>query len=501
MRNPPERLDPGQLDVHDMDPESFRRYGHQLIDWIADYLAHTERYPVLSRVKPGEIKARLPQSPPKEPEPMEQILADFESVIMPGITHWNHPAFFAYFAITGSGPGILGELLSAALNVNGMLWKTSPAATELEEVALDWLRQMLGLPEAFRGVITDTASMSSLLAIAAAREQVPDLRVREEGLSGRADVPRLRLYTSEQAHSSIEKAAITLGIGQRGVRKIPVDEAFRMDAAALARAIEEDLSEGWRPFCVAATVGTTSTTSIDPVPEIAALCRQHGLWLHVDGAYGGMAAIVPEFRHVLAGCEHADSIVVNPHKWLFTPIDCSAFFVRRPEVLKRAFSLVPEYLKTAEEEVTNYMDWGVQLGRRFRALKLWMVMRYFGHQGLAARIREHIRLGQQLARWIDEHPDFERMAPTPFSTVCFRARPRRLAGDDSPETAAYLDELNAALLEAVNATGEAYLSHTKLHGRFTLRMAIGNLRTTEAHVRRAWELLQEHAARLDTARS
>jgi aromatic-L-amino-acid decarboxylase len=305
------------------------------------------------------------------------------------------------------------------------------------------------------------------------------------------------LYTSDQAHSSIEKAAITLGIGQRGVRKIPVDETFRMDPTALERAIEEDLTRGWQPFCVVATVGTTSTTSIDPVPQIARICRQYELWLHVDGAYGGMAALAPEFRHVLDGTAQADSFVVNPHKWLFTPIDCSAFYVRQPEILKQAFSLVPEYLRTDEEAVTNYMDWGVQLGRRFRALKLWMVICYFGQQGLAARIREHIRLGQQLARWVDEHPDFERLAPTPFSTVCFRARPRRFVGDDSPESRAYLNELNAAILEAVNATGRVYLSHTKLRGQHTLRMAIGNLRTTEAHVQRAWSLLQEKAARLE----
>ena len=490
-------LDAGQLGVHDMDVEAFRRYGHRTVDWVADYLANIDDYPVLSRLAPNEVKARLPQEPPEDPEPMAHILADLDDVIMPGITHWNHPAFFAYFGITGSGPGILGEFISAALNVNGMLWKTSPAATELEEVALDWLRQMLGLPPAFQGVIMDTASMSSLVAIAAARERVPGLCAREEGLSGRPDAPRLRLYTSEQAHSSVEKGAITLGIGQRGVRKIPVDDAFRMDPRALARAIEEDLAEGWLPFCVAATVGTTSTTSVDPVPEIAGICQQHGLWLHVDGAYGGMAALVPELRHILAGCEQADSLVVNPHKWLFTPIDCSAFYVRQPETLRQAFSLVPEYLRTSEEAVINYMDWGVQLGRRFRALKLWMIIRYFGHQGLAARIREHIRLGQQFAQWVDEHPDFERTAPTPFSTVCFRARPRRLAGDDSPASQAYLKELNAALLDAVNATGRAYLSHTKLRDQYTLRLAIGNLRTTEAHVRQAWDLIQQHAARLE----
>ena len=500
MPNPPQELDNAQLDVHDMDVEAFRRYGHQAVDWIADYLTSIDNYPVLSQVAPGEIKARLPQAPPQEPEPMARILADLDTVIMPGITHWNHPAFFAYFGITGSGPGILGELLSAALNVYGMLWKTSPAATELEEVALDWLRQMLGLPPVFRGIIMDTASMSSLVAIAAARERVPGLRARQEGLSGRPDTPRLRLYTSEQAHSSVEKGAITLGIGQRGVRKIPVDETFRMVPAALAQAIEEDRAGGWWPFCVVATVGTTSTTRLDAVPEIAKICRRHDLWLHVDGAYGGMAALVPELRHVLDRCEQADSRVVNPHKWMFTPIDCSAFYVRRPEILKQAFSLVPEYLRTGEEAVTNYMDWGVQLGRRFRALKLWMVIRYFGHQGLAARIREHIRLGQQLARWIDEHPDFERMAPTPFSTVCFRARPHHLMRDDSPGSQAYLDGLNAAILEAVNATGLAYLSHTRLRGQYTLRMAIGNLRTTETHVQKAWTLIQEQGARLEAGR-
>ncbi|MBI4531210.1 MAG: amino acid decarboxylase, partial [Candidatus Latescibacteria bacterium] len=346
------------LSLGDVNLDDFRRYGHRLIDWIADYLSHPERYPVLSHSQPGEITAQLPSAPPQEPESMDAILTDFERILIPGITHWNHPGFFAYFAITGSGLGILGELLSAALNVNGMLWKTSPAATELEEVVLDWLRQMLGLPSEFRGIIMDTASMSSLIAIAAARERIPGLLVRQEGLSGRPDVPRLRLYTSEHAHSSIEKGAMTLGIGQQGVRKIPVDTTFRMDARALAHAVEEDRSDGWLPFCVVATVGTTSTTSIDPLPEIAEVCRQHNLWLHVDGAYGGMAAILPELRHILTGCESADSFVVNPHKWLFTPVDCSAFYVQDPNTLKQAFSLVPEYLRTDDTTVTNYMDWG-----------------------------------------------------------------------------------------------------------------------------------------------
>ncbi|MCS6816714.1 MAG: aminotransferase class I/II-fold pyridoxal phosphate-dependent enzyme [Blastocatellia bacterium] len=476
--------------VSDMPLEDFRRFGHQVVEWIADYLAGIERYPVLARVRPGEIRQRLSAHPPREGESLEVILRDFEQVVLPGITHWNHPGFMAYFAITGSGPGILGELLAAALNVNAMLWKTSPAATELEQVVLDWLRQMLGLPPEFEGIIYDTASISSLCALAAAREAL-GLGVREEGLAGRAALPRLRIYASEEAHSSIEKAAIVLGFGQAGVRKIPTDEAFRMDVSALERAIEEDRAMGWRPCCVVATVGTTSTTSSDPVPEIARVCERYGVWLHVDAAYAGAAAIVPEFRHVLDGCERADSLVVNPHKWLFTPMDLSAFYCRRMDVLRRAFSLVPEYLRTEEEGVRNFMDYGPQLGRRFRALKLWMVIRYFGQEGLAARIREHIRLAQQFAAWVDADPDFERVAPTPLSTVCFRARPQSLALSEAD-----LDRFNAALLEAINATGECFLSHTRIRGRLALRLAIGNVRTNERHVQRAWELLRAHAARL-----
>ena len=481
MTNPP----PGGLD-----PEQFRAYGKRVIDWIADYLANPERYPVLSRVQPGEVKRQLPAAPPAAPESMDALLADFESVILPGITHWNHPGFYAYFAISGSGPGILGELLSAALNVNGMLWRTSPAATELEEVVTDWLRQMLGLPPAFEGVITDTASVSTLSAIAAAREAL-NLGVREDGLPGRPDVPRLRLYASEHAHSSVEKAAIVLGLGRAGIRKLPCDAEFRLRPDALAAAIDEDRRAGWLPFCVVATVGTTSTTSIDPVPAIADLCAREGLWLHVDGAYGGVAAIVPEMRHVLHGCDRADSLVVNPHKWLFTPIDCSAFYTRHVDTLKRAFSLVPEYLRTAQGDagdVKNYMDYGVQLGRRFRALKLWFVIRAFGVEGLVSRIREHCRLACDFADWVDADPNFERLAPVPFSTVCFRYRPAGVSDE------AMLERLNARLLDAVNTSGEVFLSHTKLDGRYTLRLAIGNLATSARHVARAWRLLTESAA-------
>ncbi|HKQ52368.1 MAG TPA: pyridoxal-dependent decarboxylase, partial [Pyrinomonadaceae bacterium] len=383
---------------------------------------------------------------------------------------------------------IFGEMLSAAFDVKAMLWRTSPASTELEEVALDWLRQMMGLDAAMDGIIYDTASVASMHAIAAAREAL-DLRIREDGMSGRADLPTLRLYVSEQAHSSIEKSALTLGLGRRSVRQIPVDAEFRMDARALSEAIDDDRRAGFLPFCAVATVGTTSTSSIDPVPEIADICGRERLWLHVDAAYAGSAAVLPELRHVLAGCERADSLVTNPHKWLFTPFDLSVLFSRRMDVLKRAFSLVPEYLKTSEAEtVRNGMDYGIQLGRRFRALKLWMVIRYFGQDGLAARIREHCRLARLFASWVEESPDWELLAPVPFGLVCFRAHPAVLE-----ET---LDALNEALMNNVNSQGAMFLSHTRLGDRFTLRLAIGNIHTTEAHVRRAWEILNEELARL-----
>jgi aromatic-L-amino-acid decarboxylase len=473
--------------VGDMEAEAFRRYGHQVVDWIAEYLTHVGNYPVLSQVEPGATRRALPAQPPIEPEPMERVLADFNRILMPGITHWNSPGFLAYFGITGSGPGILGEMLSAALNVNAMLWRTSPSATELEQVTLDWLRQMLGLPEPLFGIIHDTASSGVLYALAAAREAIPDLAIRQRGLSGRPELPRLRAYTSQEAHSSVEKAAIVLGIGQEGLRKIATDDEFRMDVAQLERAIEEDLAAGWRPFAVVATVGTTSTSSVDPVPRIADVCERYGLWLHVDGSYGGPAAIVPEKRQVLAGCERADSLIVNPHKWLFTPIDCSVFYTRKPDVVKAAFSLLPEYLRNNEsngDAVPNLMDYGTALGRRFRALKLWMILRYFGQEGIAARIREHIRLAQLLRGWIEASPDFELMAPVPFSLVCFRVHPRGLNDE------AQLDALNERIMNQVNAAGSFFLSHTKLHGKFTIRVAIGNLRTSEQDIRDLWETFQ-----------
>ena len=473
-----------------MNKEEFRRFGHELIDWIADYFDRIDQLPVLAAIEPGDLKAQLPTSPPEQGESMEMIIADVDRLIVPALTHWSHPSFFAYFATSTSAPGIFGELLSAAFDNKAMLWRTSPASTELEEVTLDWLRQMMGLDPGMTGIIYDTASVSSMHAIAAAREGV-EQRIREDGMSGRTDLPLLRVYVSEHAHSSIEKGIITLGLGQKGMRKIPTDSAFRMDARALAAAIDEDKRSGFIPFCIVATVGTTSTSSIDPIREIIPIGEEHAMWLHVDAAYAGSAAVVPELRHILDGCERADSLVVNPHKWLFTPFDCSVLYTRHMDLLGRAFSLVPEYLRTPEQEkVRSGSDYGIQLGRRFRALKLWMVMRYFGHEGLAARIREHCRLAKLFASWVEESPDWELLAPTPFALVCFRACPKR-EGESDELRGKRLDVLNEAIMHGVNGTGKALFSHTKLNDKLTLRLSIGNIRTTEAHVRQVWDLMNQ----------
>jgi len=478
-----------------MSAEEFRRFGHQIIDWIAEYFEHIEELPVLAQVEPGDLKAQLPSSPPEKGEPMEAILADIDRLIVPALTHWSHPSFFAYFATSTSAPGIFGELLSAAFDVKSMLWRTSPASTELEEVTLDWLRQMLGLDAGMHGFIYDTASVSSMHAIAAAREGV-ELRIREEGMSGRKDLPLLRVYASEQAHSSIEKGIITLGLGQRSLCKIPTDKEFRMDAKALEEAIDQDKRAGFLPFCIVATVGTTSTSSIDPVPAIVEIGEKYAMWLHVDAAYAGPAAIVPEMRDALKGCNRADSLVLNPHKWLFTPFDLSVLYCRHLDLLRRAFSLVPEYLRTPEQDkVRSGSDYGVQLGRRFRSLKLWMIIRYFGKEGLAERIREHCRLAKLFASWVEASNDWELSAPVPFSLVCFRAI------SETPEESGEhrtqrLNELNEAIMHAVNATGRAFLSHTKLNNEIVLRLSIGNIRTTETHVRAVWDLLNEEFRRL-----
>jgi aromatic-L-amino-acid decarboxylase len=465
-------------------PQELRRALHEAADWVATYLEHVGDHPVLARVQPGDIAAALPQSPPHRGEPLEVILQDIDRLILPGITHWNHPSFFAYFGISGSGPGIVGELLTAALNVNAMLWRTSPAATELEQRTLAWVAELLGLPTTWFGEITDTASASTLYALAAAREAA-GVDIREQGMAGRADLPPLAIYTSTQAHSSIDKAAIALGIGRRWTRHIETDATFRMRADVLEQAITGDLAAGVKPIAVVATVGTTSSTSIDPVDTIADICARYGLWLHVDAAYGGAAALVPSHRSVLAGCERADSFVTNPHKWLLTPIDCSLLYTRRPDDLKRAFSLVAEYLRTDESDVINLMDYGLSLGRRFRALKLWMVIRAYGRDGLARIIAGHIKEAQWLAEQIDAEPGWERLAPVPFSTVCFCHVPTK-AGD--------LETHNAALIDQVNASGSAFLSHTKLNGQYAMRVAIGNQATTHEHVVQLWDLLRHTAA-------
>ncbi|HVA37470.1 MAG TPA: pyridoxal-dependent decarboxylase [Candidatus Dormibacteraeota bacterium] len=464
------------------DRSEFARAAERAAAWTARYLEDVGSLPVLSRVRPGEIAARLPAAMPEEGESLDALLDDLDRIVLPGITHWNHPRFFAYFAITGSEPGVLAEIISAALNVNAMLWRTSPAATEIEEVALRWLRQALGIPDSFFGVVYDTASVSGLHALAAARESL-GLDVRNLGMSGR-NLPALRVYCTEQTHSHIEKDAILLGIGRENVVKVPTDDAFRMDPAELARLVDEDRAAGRLPMCVAATVGTTSTTSVDPVPEIARVCKERGLWLHVDAAYAGPAAIVPELRWLMDGVQHADSLVVNPHKWMFVPVDCSVLYTRHEPLLRRAFSLVAAYLETPESDVRNYMDYGVQLGRRFRGLKLWFVLRFYGRRRLAELLRGHVAMAQELAAGIVREPDFEILAPHPLSVVCLRHVPADLRGD---ETA--LDAHNAALAERVNATGFAFISTTRLRGRTALRMAIGNARTTARDVRDTWDVI------------
>lgn len=466
----------------DMPVEEFRKYGYQFIDWIADYIKNMSDYPVLAQINPGDVKNKLPQTPPEKKESMEDILNDVNKIIMPGMTHWNHPGFMAYFNSSASGPGILAELLSGAFNINGMNWKSCPSATELEEVVINWLRQMLKLPENFWGIIYDGGSSSTMHAIAAAREYKKELEIRTKGMSGRTNVPRLRLYKSEHGHSSIDKGAITLGIGIECIKVIECDEDFKMIPAKLEEAIEEDIKNGWLPFCVVATVGTTSTTSIDPVDEIADICKKHNIWLHVDASHAGTTAIVPEYNHILKGCEKSDSFVVNPHKWMFMPIDVSAFYTPHKEVLKSAFSLIHEYLKTAQdEEVINYMEYGIQLGRRFRSLKLWFVIRYFGTEGIINILREHLRLGKLFAQWIDDEPNFERLAPVPVSTVCFRA---------IPKTETDINEFNEKLMNEINKTGKIFLSHTKLNGKFTIRLVVSHIRSSEELLTEAWKIIK-----------
>lgn len=459
-------------------PEEFRRHGYEVVDWIADYLGGQREYPVLPDRQPGELMDALPPQGPSKGEPMDAILSDFRGQIVPALTHWNHPRFFSYFAVSASAAGILGEMLTAAMNTNGMLWQSNPASTELEMVTLGWLREWCGLPGEFFGEIFDTASISTFHALIAAREHVAP-QTRSEGAPA-----GLVAYGSEYAHSSVEKGAIALGIGQQNYRKVPSDTQFRMLPAELDRLIVEDKANGLTPFCVTATIGTTSVTSVDPVREIAAICQRHGLWLHVDAAYAGPVAICPEFRHHFEGWELADSIVLNPHKWLFTPIDISVFYIRHPETMRRALSLVPEYLKSSQHpRAVNLMDYGIPLGRRFRALKLWFVMRSFGRETIERNLRSHIAMAQRLAETIRKDSRFEITAPVLFSTVCFR-----FVGSEAA---------NARLLDAVNRSGIAFLSQTRLGNLYTLRFAIGNLHTTQEDVDAAWTAVQAEADRLD----
>lgn len=467
----------------DLSPDEFRAAAHAAVDWIAEYLESSGQYPVRSRVQPGEVREALPAAPPEHGEPLDAMLRDFHGTIVPGITHWNHPGFFAYFANSGAYPGILGELLAAGLNANGMLWVTSPAVTELEQVTLDWLRQLMGLGDGWFGEITDTASVSTFYALAAARERA-GFDIRGKGMAARSDLPRLRVYCSKHAHSSIDKAVIALGLGHENLVKVATDEQYRLRPDALQSAIEADIAAGYRPIAVVPCVGTTSITSIDPVPEAVRIARRFNCWVHVDAAYAGVAAIVPELRYLLDGVDGADSLVVNPHKWLFTPMDCSVLYTRDPQALKQAFALLPEYLVTrTQDETVNLMDYGIQLGRRFRSLKLWMVMRAYGREGLAERIRHHCELAREFAGMVHFEGGWELTAPVTLSLVCFRRVP-----DGADEAA--IAELNASIMERVNARGQVYLSHTKLDGRYTLRLAIGNIRTARAHVELAWSELR-----------
>src|SRR6266581_3215404 len=471
----------------DVPAAEFRRQLHELADWIADYREKIAERPISRNLQPGEILSQLDTSPPEMAVPLDEIFAEIDRIIVPGVAHWDHPQFMSYFGCTTTNPGILAEMITGALNVNTMTWRTAPAGVELETLVLDWLRQWLGLPNEFAGVVYDTASISTMHALAAAREQAAP-NTRQLGLSGR-DLPRFRIYTSDQAHSSIEKGAIAIGIGEDNVQRVPSDAEFRLDVAALRAMVERDVAEKFKPLAVVATVGTTSTASVDPVPEIAKICREHKMWLHIDGAYGAGLALLLEQKWITAGWSEADSLVVNPHKMLFVPLDFSVLYVRDLERLRRVFTLVPEYLRgdTVEAE-KNYMDYGIQLGRRFRALKAWMIWRAFGREGMVAFMREHVRLAKLFADWIKIDNRFELAAPVSMGVVCFCF----IASD-----AGKLDNLNMTMVERINASGRVYITQTKLRGRTVMRIGLGNILTTEEHLRNVWELIQRTAKEME----
>lgn len=476
-----------------MDIEQFQKHAHELVDWMADYYRQIESYPVRSQVEPGDIARQLPDHPPENGESFASILEDFKNVIMPGMTHWQSPSWFAYFPANSSYPSVLAEMLTATLAAQCMIWQTSPSATELEERVMEWLRDMLGLPTEWHGVIQDTASTSTLVAVLTARECALGFEPNSRGLVSAADGRTLTAYCSAETHSSIEKAIRIAGIGSGHLRKIPVDEQFALIPEELEAAIERDLESGHLPVCVIATLGTTGSTAIDPISAMGEICRKHGIWFHIDAALAGSALILPEHRTMNAGVELADSFTFNPHKWLMTNFDCSAYYVKDREALLRTFEIHPEYLRTREGKVVNnYRDWGVQLGRRFRALKLWFVIRSYGVAGLQETIRSHISMAKALAETIERQSDFELLAPVPLNTICFRYKP----ADTVARSEAKLNELNEQLLEGVNATGRIYLSHTTLNGRYTIRFVVGQTRVEQRHVDAGWKLIQDTALAL-----
>jgi aromatic-L-amino-acid decarboxylase len=475
-----------------MDTDHIRKYGYQFVDWIADFLENIESQPVLSPLEPGEVKAKIPESPPTQGEAIDRIFSDFNDVILPGITHWQHPSFFGYFPANSSPPSLLAEFLTAALGAQCMVWMTSPAATELEDVVMDWLRQMIGLPKGFAGVIQDTASTATLVALLSARERSTDFKVNEDGFGVFSDIPKLVVYSSDQAHSSIEKDAKIAGFGRANIRTIDTDENFAMNPETLKAAVEKDIKDGIKPCCVVAAVGTTSSLAVDPLRPIGEICMEHGIWLHVDAAMAGTAAILPEYRSIFDGAELADSFVFNPHKWMFTNFDCSAYFVKDPKHLITTFSIDPEYLKTdVDMKVKNYRDWGIQLGRRFRALKLWFVIRYYGIEGLQRKVRAHIELAREFAGWVEDHPDFELTAPQSLNLVCFRFNP---TGKNLDE--AELEKKNKELMDRLNKSGKMFLTHTKLQEKYTLRMSIGQTNVEKRHIVAAWELIKKTSEHL-----
>jgi aromatic-L-amino-acid decarboxylase len=466
-----------------MSNESFRKEAHKMVDWIADYYAEIEKYPVKASCKPGSVFSQIPSVAPENPESMDDIFSDFENIIMPGITHWQSPSFFAYFPANTSFPSLLGEFLSSALGAQCMKWETSPAATELEEAIMIWLRKMTGLPDNFEGVIQDTASTSTLCAILTAREKAAAFDINNNGMYNQ---PLMRVYCSLEAHSSVEKAVKIAGIGKNNLVKIGLDDQFRMRPDLLEEAISRDIAAGLKPVCVVAAVGTTGPTSVDPLPEIAAICSKYSVWLHVDAAFAGSALLLPEYRWMIKGVESADSFVFNPHKWLFTNFDCSAYFVRDSEMLINTFKLIPEYLKTQiPEHVNDYSNWGIQLGRRFRALKLWFVIRSFGLKGLQEKLRGHLAIAAQLKKKIEIHPDFEIMAPVHFNLICFRFHPGHIQDNNE------LNRINEKLLLSLNQTGKMYISHTKLNGLYTLRIVTAQTNIAQQHADSAWELILE----------